>query len=125
NQIRDRGIRFANNPGTAVKLQTKKNGSLFPPINLSPTLRTGLELLLQAHDTAQSLNTDPWQFACEIDVLTKAGVTHTELRSLIHQGIVDHAQEKPGRGRTFRPRGGLRLFLESCFVLTEQGVNFA
>jgi hypothetical protein len=57
--------------------------------------------------------------------LKEAGLNHNDLRSLIRQGLVAHAMEKGrigAKARSFRQTSGLRLHLESCFVLSGWGL---
>jgi hypothetical protein len=94
-------------------------------LKLTSAMRVGLGLLLQAHDTALRLSCDKWDFAYEIQALKEAGLNHNDLRSLICQGLVEHAQERNGAGaelRIYCPVLGLRLHVASCFVLSERGV---
>ena len=90
--------------------------------------RRSLEDLLSAHEHAQHVNIDQWQFAVELSELRSAGLSRTEIRRLIHEGLVEHAFEttdaKDG-DREFRPPGSTRFTDASCFVLTDAGVEFA
>lgn len=95
---------------------------------LTPTLKTALGLLLQAHTTAARLGHDNWDFALEIQALKEAGLNHNDLRSLICQGLAEHRVERTRAGakqRAFRPPSGLRLARRSCFTLSETGFTVA
>lgn len=92
---------------------------------LTSAMRVGLGLLLQAHDIAESLRCDKWEFAYEIQALKEAGLNHNDLRSLIRQGLVAHANENSrigSNGRGYRQAPGLRLHIESCFILSDWGL---
>ena len=93
---------------------------------LTPSMKTALRLLLQAHDAAACLNQDRWDFALEIHALEKAGINNSALRSLICQGFVEHRieQTRPGANRrSFGSPRSLRIQRRSCFVLTELGLR--
>jgi hypothetical protein len=104
----------------------------FPVVNgdspLTPTVKTALGLLLQAHISAARLGRDKWDFALEIQALKEAGLNHNDLRSLICQGFVEHCVERTRCGakqRTFRQPSGLRLARRSCFTLSETSLPVA
>jgi hypothetical protein len=92
---------------------------------LTPALRTALQLLLQAYQTATALDQDQWDFALEIQQLKEVGLSHNDLRSLVFQGFAEHLLERtpPGaKGRSFQQPRGLRLQANSCFVLAQAGL---
>jgi hypothetical protein len=85
-----------------------------------------LRQLLKAYETARQFNRAKWEFAVEIAALGTAGSDHNDLRALICQGLVEHAEEVTGRRgerRTFRRIPGLRLTPTSCFVLSDWGIR--
>jgi hypothetical protein len=89
---------------------------------------TGLGLLLEAAVFARGLGQASWDFAVEIEVLRKTGLTNNDLRWLVCKGHVEHAPEVTlagEKGRSFRPGGKLTFTETSCFILTEAGEVFA
>lgn len=87
-----------------------------------------LEQLLEAHDKAQAAGRPVWDFAVAIEQLHAVGLTTHDLRWLVLQGYVEHAEETTARRkgrRTFRPTGELTFVERTCVVLTEKGVNLA
>jgi hypothetical protein len=95
-------------------------------LRLSPLMWLALDQLLQAHDAASSAQRPLWDFAVEIHFLYKTGISHSDVRYLICQGLVEHAAEitRPvTTGRAFSKLQGLRLLAESCFVLSDQGLD--
>jgi hypothetical protein len=87
-------------------------------------LSTALELLWSAYRYAARSGTDAWEFAVEIDEFRRAQVSNSELRWLLSQGYVAHAQEtasKSGR-RRFRHASGASLSNQSCFIIVEAGI---
>ncbi len=96
--------------------------------SFTPAARKALALLLQAHETAANFEQNKWDFALEIDALKQAGINHTELRTLIFLGLVEHCLEctRPGaKNRAFRPPQGLRLGSGSCFALASRSLALA
>lgn len=97
-------------------------------VEAGPTLRRGLLLLLQAHDYAQDLERDLWDFAVETQTLRAAELTNNDVRWLVCKGFVAHAREitaATDSRRAFREVGDLVVSHRSCFVLTEEGLEFA
>jgi hypothetical protein len=91
-------------------------------------MKTALRLLLEAHDTAATLDRDKWDFALEIEALKAAGLNHTDLRSLVSQDLAEHRVEQTPRGakrRAFRLPRGLQLQEASCFALSSSGLLVA
>ena len=87
-----------------------------------------LTLLRRAYDYARQLKRDVWDFAVEVLVLRRVGLTNSDYRWLLCNGYVDHADEitLPGQdGRAFRRLGNLSFSKRTCFVLTESGAAFA
>ena len=106
--------------------------------------------LAEAHDYARDVQTEPWQFAVEIESLEALGVTAADLNWLVQSRYVEHASDVTRPGDTSRrfapPRnrrastpliglcdgdGSRRLALpramkfsrRTCFVLTEAGLG--
>jgi hypothetical protein len=85
-----------------------------------------LVLLREAYLAALHTRREPWDFAIGLDELYAAGITGTDLRGLICEGLVAHAREKctPGRPvRTFQRLSNLMLPPDCSFALTEQGFD--
>ena len=91
-------------------------------------LQAGLRLLKQAHEYAEDLKRDLWDFAVEMRRLREVGLSDNDLRWMIWKGYVEHAGEitKPGDpSRGFRQDEGLNFNKKTCFVLTRAGVQLA
>ncbi len=91
---------------------------------LGPSLKNGIQRLLQARCFAQDLQCDIWDFAVELPTLEEAGLSANELRWLVCKGFADHARETTAAGdsrRSFQSQNNLALRKRSCFVLTEKG----
>ena len=96
-------------------------------MRLSQRGRAALVLLLEARECAQELARTPWDFAVEIQSLREQGLTSTDFRWLACKGYVGHAQEVTSIGekaRAFQPDAAMSFSDRTCFVLTEEGVNF-
>lgn len=88
-------------------------------------VKLSFPLLLQAHDYAESLNEDHWEFAVEVQHLCVAGLTVNDLRWLACSGYVEHREETTackGDVRTFQPCSKLKFSNRSCFALTPLGL---
>jgi hypothetical protein len=84
----------------------------------------GLRLLSEAWLAAHSAACNVWQFAVEINQLRVLGLSHTELRCLLHWGYLEHARECTTAGapqRVFQQLSSLALPKRTCFVLTAKG----
>jgi len=95
---------------------------------MDPRFRLGLSTLLEAFEYAFELRRSVWDFAVEISVLRRAGLTRSDLRWLVCQGIVEHGAEGTGadeKRRTFHRTGTLTFRKQTCFVLTEAGAELA
>ena len=93
-----------------------------------PASHCALGLLLQAKDCADSQQRSLWDFAVEMPVLLAQGLTATDLRYLVCQGIVEHRVEETrpkNRHRLFRRVLSLSFHRRSCFTLTETGCLLA
>jgi hypothetical protein len=87
-----------------------------------------LSTLLKANFFATSTDSDPWDFAVEIQQLRSLGLTDNDLRFLIRLDYVDHGDEivvANGKGRHFVRSTGLSFSDDSCFVLSAKGVGLA
>lgn len=92
------------------------------------TILVALRLLLDAYTEARKLGATAWEFAVELEALTSSGVSGTDLRCLIRQGLVEHRHECTRRGsrvRRFTMPRGARLEPGSCFVLRPAGAQAA
>jgi hypothetical protein len=116
-------------PGEAVAGQEPSHRDGRPTV-----LRRGAEglgLLADAYQYARELNCSLWDFAVEIETLQAAGCTNNEFRWLVCNGYVQHAPEttlpgEPARAfRHSRRPPGLTFGRKTCFVLTDQGFDFA
>jgi hypothetical protein len=97
------------------------------PLSAPGDLEKGLAMLLQAHEYTEQLRCCPWDFAVEIDRLRTAGLTHSDLRWLVHQGHLKHGTETTRRGtqqRSFKWAANLAFADNTCFVLTPSGVAY-
>ena len=116
-------------PGTRDVAQPSPGGD---QAGDSPTLvqhlREPLEILWRALSYAKQQGGDLWEFAVEISDLEKAGATKTDLRWLVSNKYLEHAERlvrSPVNGRAFRYPGRTTIRDTSCFVLTEKGANWA
>jgi hypothetical protein len=85
------------------------------------------KLLLEAHDYAELLSRDRWDFALDIRELSRGGLSANDIRWLLYRRLVEHGTETtvPGADlRTFRPAGALGFERASCFLLTQAGIDF-
>jgi hypothetical protein len=81
-------------------------------------LRTGI-------DYAEMTSDAPWDYAVEIYVLRRFGLSDNDLRVLVQKRFVEHAQEvttHESLQRTFRPICGVAFTKRTCFVLTPLGI---
>ena len=92
---------------------------------LSPRLQAGLSVLLEAHNYAQDLRLDSWDFAVELSTLRPLGLTNSDCRWLAGKGLVEFGFELTLAGderRSFRQCTNLKLTKRTCLVLTSAGV---
>lgn len=94
---------------------------------LSPRVEQALAILLESYDYAQDIGCPVWEFALEIDAFASLGLTPSDWRWLCHKGLVDHARERtPDEStRRFHHGGVLRVSRRTCFILTDDGQQFA
>ena len=86
--------------------------------------QAALEELARAAAYALEADCSPWDFAVEIETLTNAGLTTSDLRWLVIKGYLEHAYEITGDGdaqRRFQPCRHLAFGKRTCFVLTDLG----
>jgi hypothetical protein len=87
-----------------------------------------LEQLLEAYDLAGAGSQEPWQSGLRLDQLEDAGLNINRLRLLLCQQFLLQAIESPpesGQPRNYRMVAGLQVSVASCFVLTDQGADWA
>jgi hypothetical protein len=92
----------------------------------SSQVKSLLARLLQGWRYATALQRKPWDFAVELDSLLDTGCSSSDLRWLACQGYIDHAAEttRPhAKSRTFQSEGVLTFGKQSCFVLTQAGLE--
>jgi hypothetical protein len=87
-----------------------------------------LMALAEAHDLGLAAGRDVWQFALEIQALGQLGVSYSQMRLLITEGLIEHRLEtsRPtDRERKFRRTKNLALLPESRFVISARGLELA
>ena len=90
-------------------LQKGKNGAAMDERSSNrdcPDLKTVLSQLAKALACARQTDTDPWQFAVEIEHLIADGLTTSDLRWLVSRGYTAHAYEvtpSATRSASFKP----------------------
>jgi hypothetical protein len=100
------------------------------PLRFVPprSVRSALLLLAEAHRLAEDTGSDPWDFAVDLDELSRAGASKGALRWLLAQGFALRAVElKPlprGKRRFARTSYG-NFDAHSCFVATDAGLALA
>jgi len=105
----------------------ERSDSSVDPDGLTTSERAALLHFLEAYDESAGLD-DARQFALELPGLRKAGIHDSILRGLVRRGLLKHAQEttRPGAARrSMRPTANLHFTEQSCFMLTEAGVEAA
>jgi hypothetical protein len=96
--------------------------------SLLPSVKRGLDLLLQGHQYARELSRDAWDFAVEIDELRREGMTINDFRWLVVSGMVEHASEVTPHyefARKFKESARQTFLPRTCFILTAKGVALA
>jgi hypothetical protein len=98
-----------------------------PKSSLSDHHIKALAIVRDANLRASERGLDSWQFAVELRCLEAVGLTPTDLRQLIVDGLVLHAEElaSSGQERVYRELGALELPPRVCFVLTDAGAALA
>jgi hypothetical protein len=74
----------------------------------SRPVRAALAQLRTAYDCSRVADRDLWEFAVEMESLLALGLTTSELRLLVYQGLVEHAQE------ITEPGDAARRFVRCC-----------
>lgn len=95
---------------------------------LRPRFMEAFELLRRARLYALDSGRDAWDFAVEASALRRCGLTATDFRWMACKGYVLHGREttEPGAGRRrFSVDAGLTFGKRSCFVITDEGLEFA
>ena len=93
---------------------------------LEPPLQNGLRELLRAYQLAKNAERDKWDFALELKVLRRFGLSESDFRWLVCRGIVEHAREmtqKQDLRRKFQSTNVLKFKKQTCFVLTESAAQ--
>jgi len=100
----------------------------FIPESCDATLGCVILVLGEAASCADRNSRDRWDLAVGVRRLLELGVSENDLRYLVQMRVLAHAQEVRITGsdcRTFLIARDLRLSNQSCFVLTESGVELA
>lgn len=95
---------------------------------ISARVHIALALLTEAYQYARELGQSLWDFAVEIDVMHRAGVTNSDFRWMAYKGMLEHGRETTMVGdanRSFRCGGNLSFNRRSCFVITNCGLGLA
>jgi len=96
--------------------------------DLPAEVMAALAPLWKAWACARDLKLDPWEIALRLLQLEKLGASESNLRWLVLNGYVDHADEVTtfhDPARRFRPRVNVSFTGETCFVLSEKGALVA
>jgi hypothetical protein len=95
-------------------------------LDINPRFQGALAIMREAYDYALKSHRSVWDFAVEISVLRRRGLTNSDLRWLVCQGIIEHRAEMDApdeESRTFLRTGGLTFNKRTCFVLTQVGAE--
>ena len=90
-------------------------------------LLNGMCELLEAIEYANDTSCNKWEFAVTLRSLQALGCNETALRWLIRKGIALHAHEIStdfGTGRKFCNSGDSIFASDSCFVLSDDGIDY-
>ena len=93
---------------------------------VSPRVQRAVVQLAEAHDYAQDVRAESWQYAVEVESLLAAGAMAADLKRLVQDGYAEHAREvtRPeDASRRFAPSRRLDFTRRTCFVLTEAGLR--
>lgn len=96
----------------------------FPPLVVVPPQWAGWQQLLQAWHCAGGDADAVWQMSVEVSALKEAGLTHTDIRQLVRQGLAELAEEttSPNHStRQLRPLRSLTLGPRTSVALTAPG----
>lgn len=81
--------------------------------------------LLKGSNYAEMTSGNCWDYAVEIHVLRRFGLSDNDLRLLVQKRFVEHAREVTTErtvGRSFTPATDLTFAKRTCFVLTALGI---
>ena len=95
------------------------------PLALSSRLQAVLSVFLEAHDYAQDLRLDSWDFAVELSTLRPLGLTDSDCRWLAGKGLIECGFELTLAGderRSYRQCTHLKRTKRTCLILTSAGV---
>ncbi len=123
-------------PNEEVRLETGYSNTrdLALPLTDTPAeaidcdMVLALRKLARAFELSRDCERPKWDFAVALADLEQMGVSHDELRWLIGKEFVEHAQEVVAPGgirRSFDSPGGFAFTTQSCFVITDPGLQFA
>lgn len=93
---------------------------------ISRKFQPAVAVLLEAVDYATKTSGKRWEFAVGVRELMRLGLSANDLRFLVRLKYIDHATEvmtAGGTGRQFRAADDLRITRQSCFVLTQLGLD--
>jgi hypothetical protein len=96
-----------------------------PDILAYARFRQALAELLTGSDYAEMTSGNRWDYAVEVYVLRRFGLSDNDLRVLVQKQFVEHAHETTtaeSSERTFRPDKGVSFTKRTCFVLTPLGI---
>lgn len=96
-----------------------------PEILAEPRFGQAFAELLTGRSYAEVTSGDGWDFAVEIQILRRMGLSDNDLRLLVQQHLVEYAQEVTTRDcdrRVFRPCSGVTFVKRTCFILTPLGI---
>lgn len=85
-------------------------------------------MLLDAFYYSCDLECNPWDFAVGISELQNSGLNSNDFRWLVGKGLLQHCAETTPSGaefREFRSEHSARFVKNSCFILSETGINFS
>jgi hypothetical protein len=89
-------------------------------------MRVAMVELATAHNYAQDVRCDRWQFAVEIEHLTAMGLTADDIRWLVARSYIEVAREVSRYSdtlRKFQPLRSVRFGKKTCFVITAAGLR--
>lgn len=94
---------------------------------LTSAQKSALVALLRAFDYSKIASTAAWQYAEEIGTMYRFTLTNADLRWLMQERLIAHAEEVPSAAgsRQFRSTEVVSFSGRSCFVLTELGERLA
>jgi hypothetical protein len=102
------------------------NGSPREDFEIDRRFQAALAMMREAYDYAVGLHRPSWDFAVEIALLRRRGLSHSDLRWLVCRGIAEHRAEVDAPEedrRAFVETGSLTFRKRTCFVLTAFGAE--